>query len=88
MAAGVPVLSTDVGGVGDLIVHGETGWLVPAGDPPALAEAVRAILAGPARSRQVAAAGRAAALARHGAEGLIQRMEELYTRLLAERQSQ
>ncbi len=47
MAAGVPVLSTDVGGVGDLIVRGETGWLVPPGDPPAMAEAVRAILAEP-----------------------------------------
>jgi glycosyltransferase involved in cell wall biosynthesis len=88
MAAGVPVLSTDVGGVGDLIVHGETGWLVPPGDPPAMAEAVRSILAGPARSRQVAAAGCAAVLAWHGAEGLIHRMEELYTRVLAEKQSQ
>ncbi len=85
MAAGVPVLSTDVGGVGDLIGHGVTGWLVPAGDPPAMAEAVRAILAAPARSRQVAAAGRAAALERHGIEGLIRRMEALYVGVVREK---
>ncbi len=88
MAAGVPVLSTDVGGVADLIAPGKTGWLVSPGDPPAMAAAVRAILESPARSGQVAAAGRAAALARHGVEGLFKRMEALYTEVLAMKQSQ
>ena len=33
MAAGIPVLSTDVGGVADLVTHGLTGWLVSSGRP-------------------------------------------------------
>ncbi len=37
MFSGRPVLAADVGSVGDVIRHGVTGWLVPAGDPAALA---------------------------------------------------
>ncbi|HSB70241.1 MAG TPA: glycosyltransferase family 4 protein [Candidatus Methylomirabilis sp.] len=88
MAAGVPVLSTDVGGVGDVVAHGETGWLVPPGDPAALAEAIRLLVAQPVLRARLATAGRAVALERHGVEGLIQRTEALYTRLLKEKQDQ
>ena len=86
MAAGVAVLSTDVGGVGDVVAHGETGWLVPPGDPAALAEAIRHLVAEPVQRARLAAAGRAVALERHGVEGLIRRTEDLYTRLLTEKQ--
>lgn len=86
MAAGVPVLSTDVGGVGDLIVHGETGWLVPSGNPSALARGIRELLADPEPRAQLVPAARAAALGRHDLNGLIHRMEALYGALLAEKQ--
>ncbi|MBI4736158.1 MAG: glycosyltransferase family 4 protein [candidate division NC10 bacterium] len=86
MAAGVPVLSTDVGGVSDLIVHGETGWLVPAGDPPALARAIEVLLADPALRHRLAVAARPVALERHDVKGLIRRMEALYEGLLAAKQ--
>lgn len=88
MAAGVPVLSTDVGGVGDLIIHGETGWLIPPGDPPALAQAIRALLADPPLRARLATAGRVMALDRHGAKGLIQRIEALYTTVMAGKPNQ
>lgn len=83
MAAGVPVLSTDVGGVADLIVHGETGWLVRPGDPSGLAQGVRHLLGDVGLRARLAAAGRTAALERHGVTGLIQRVEALYTALVA-----
>ena len=86
MAAGVPVLSTDVGGVADLVAHGETGWLVRPGDPPSLAEAIRHLLGDEVLRARLAAAGRAVALDRHGVEGLIRRVEALYTDLLATKQ--
>lgn len=40
MAASVPVVATDVGGVGDLVQNGQTGYLVPSQDPVALANAM------------------------------------------------
>jgi len=47
MAMGRPVVSTDVGGVSELVVDGDTGWLAPSGDPERLAEAMRRALETP-----------------------------------------
>ncbi len=88
MAAGIPVVSTDVGGVGDLVVQGETGWLVPPDDPPALAQAVQRLLEDPALRRRLAAAARPHALSRHDVKGLIHRMEALYASVMAGKRSQ
>jgi glycosyltransferase involved in cell wall biosynthesis len=44
MAAGVPVVATDVPGIRDVVRDGETGLLVPAGDPESLAAAVKRIV--------------------------------------------
>ena len=43
-AAGVPVVATPVGGIRETVVEGETGLLVPTGDPAALAAATRRLL--------------------------------------------
>lgn len=54
MAAGKPVVSTDVGtGVGWVNRHGETGYVVPPGDPVALREALRRLLADPALQKSM-----------------------------------
>ena len=47
MAAGLPVIASDVGGVAELVVDGVTGRLVPPGDPAALAAALDDLLADP-----------------------------------------
>jgi len=88
MAAGVSVLSTDVGGVADLVAHGETGWLVPPADPPSMARAIRHLLGDEALRARLAAAGRAVALERHGVDGLIRRVEMLYATVMSAKQSQ
>jgi glycosyltransferase involved in cell wall biosynthesis len=85
MAAGVPVLSTEVGGVADLVTHGETGWLVPPGDPAAMADGIRRLLAEPSLRTCLAAAGQAVALDRYDVARLLSRMEALYTALINER---
>ncbi|MBU1003193.1 MAG: glycosyltransferase [Proteobacteria bacterium] len=44
---GIPCIATLVGGVPDIIDHGKTGWLVPFGHPPKLAEAMRRVIVDP-----------------------------------------
>ncbi|MFQ1001291.1 glycosyltransferase family 4 protein [Modestobacter sp. SSW1-42] len=52
MVAGLPVVASDVGGIPEVVVHGETGLLVPPGDVPALTAALDRLVADPAlRSR-------------------------------------
>jgi len=58
MACGVPVVASAVGGLTDTVVDRATGWLVPPRDPAALARALRALLADPARRAAMGAAGR------------------------------
>lgn len=78
MAAGVPVVATAVGGVPDLVDHGRTGLLVPAGDLQALVGALLDLVTYPeaARSRADAARRRVEALYRPGR--LLDDLQELY----------
>lgn len=58
MASQLPVIATAVSGTSQVMTDGETGWLVPAGDAAALAEAMLELLADPLRAADMAAAGR------------------------------
>jgi glycosyltransferase involved in cell wall biosynthesis len=57
-AAGVPVVSTAVGGAPELVEEGVTGFLVPAGDPTALADRILNALASEERRHDMGAQGR------------------------------
>src|SRR5204863_5373655 len=57
-AAGVPVVATPVGGIRDTVVEGETGLLVPVGDPAGLAAAVCRLLDDAELAARVAAEAR------------------------------
>jgi glycosyltransferase involved in cell wall biosynthesis len=58
-AFGVPVLSTDVSGIPELITHGENGWLVPQKDPRALAVALTRLMGDEPLRRRLGATGAA-----------------------------
>jgi glycosyltransferase involved in cell wall biosynthesis len=47
-ATGLPLVSTEVAGIPELVRHGQTGWLIPSGDPNALADAIAVLAADPA----------------------------------------
>ena len=85
MAAGLPVVATDVGGVRELVADGETGLLVPAGDPARLADALGSLLADPALRRRLGAAGHARARERFDLRALRDAHLELYARELTRR---
>jgi L-malate glycosyltransferase len=57
MGAGVPVLATDVGGIAECVVQGETGLLVKPGDSDALADALVKLLGDPAGRQAMGATG-------------------------------
>ena len=78
MALRRPVLSTFVAGIPELVVHGENGWLFPAGDVEALANAMQACLAAsPAELDAMGAAARTRALARHDIDVEASRLHRL-----------
>jgi glycosyltransferase involved in cell wall biosynthesis len=58
MAASLPVVSTRLAGIPEMVVEGKTGWLVPPGDPVAVADAVQKLLVNPDKARAMGAAGR------------------------------
>jgi glycosyltransferase involved in cell wall biosynthesis len=58
MACGLPVVSTRLVGIPDLVVDGESGLLVDPGDPAALAGALRRLIDDPGLAARLAAAGR------------------------------
>ncbi|WP_425261319.1 glycosyltransferase family 4 protein [Rubrivivax sp. RP6-9] len=58
MALGKPVVGADIGGIPELIAAGDTGWLFPSGDAPALADTLRQVMGLP--DTTLAAMGRAA----------------------------
>jgi glycosyltransferase involved in cell wall biosynthesis len=82
MACGLPVVATAVGGTVEVVAEGETGLLVPPGDPVALAEALESLLVDPARVEAFGRAGRARAEAHFGEALMLQRVEALLDQLI------
>lgn len=58
MAFGKPIVASDIGGIPELVVHGETGLLFPAGDRNSLQDCLSSLMADPERRQQLGAAAR------------------------------
>jgi L-malate glycosyltransferase len=82
MAAGRPVVATDVGGAREAITEGETGYLVPAGDDVLMAQRIIELLREPDKARRMAASGRRVAAENFSCEAQLSRTENLYGQLL------
>lgn len=79
MAAGRPVIATAIAGIPELVVPGQTGWLVPAGDAAALAGAIGALAAtSPADLAAMGTAARARVLARHDVNDQAGRLAAMF----------
>jgi glycosyltransferase involved in cell wall biosynthesis len=82
LAAGVPGVSTDVGGVRDVIESDEVGLVAPFGDARALAEHVTTLLCDPRRRQRMGVRGRESVAARYRINRLVDDIDGLYRSLL------
>lgn len=78
-----PSVATRVGGIPEVIEHGETGLLVPFGDADGLARAVEKLIADPARRTAMGQAAKAFAGQHFSADVIVPRYEALYRRVCA-----
>lgn len=82
-AAGVPVVSTDVSGVGEVVDHGVTGFLAPSGEWETLAARTIEILRSPSLQEQMAGAARARVGDFYSAGHMTTATAELYQSILS-----
>lgn len=85
MAAGRPVVATDVGGAREAVIQGETGYLVGAGDDQLLAEHITSLLLDPENARSMGERGKQIVYERFSVLRQLQHIENLYGELLNSR---
>jgi glycosyltransferase involved in cell wall biosynthesis len=83
-AAGKPVIASDIGGLRDIVVDGESGLLVPPDDRPALLAAMRRLIADEGLRDRLGAGARERA-ARFSPVAVVPQFEEAYERAIAHR---
>jgi len=83
MAAGVPVISTPVGSIDELVRHEETGLMVPPRNVEALGAAIARLLDEPALGQRLASAARAWVSSRYARERMLDSMEAVFRRAAA-----
>lgn len=84
MAAGKPVVATRGGGVPEIVVEGETGFMVAVADVAALARAVEKLLADPPMAQAMGRAGQQRARAYFSVRAHVEKIESLYGEILGD----
>ena len=83
MAASLPVVATQVGGNGEAVEHGTTGFIVPPENPEAMSDAIERLLAHPTQMKAMGNAGRNRALEKFTTEAMMARIIATYKQVLA-----
>jgi glycosyltransferase involved in cell wall biosynthesis len=84
MAHGKPVVAFDVGGVSEWLVDGVTGFLVPRGDVPRMAEPLQRLLSDETLSARMGSAGRAAVERRFRGHHHVPQLVDIFSEAIAE----
>jgi starch synthase len=74
MGYGLPCVGTDSGGIPEIIVHGETGMVVPPDQPESLSRAMIDVLSRPAKAERMGRAGHAAVVELHTWDRVAERI--------------
>jgi len=83
LALGRPVVATSVGGVPSIVRDGETGILVPPGDPDAIAHAIAWMIDNPQSASTYGSSGQALIEEHHGIEHMVRQTEAVYDGVLS-----
>ena len=83
MALGVPVIGTDVGGIGEAVKDGETGLLIKPGDPDAIVTSVFELFDTPELAANISRNSIEEIKTRYSSEHMTEMYNETYTRLLS-----
>lgn len=83
MAAGKPVIATRGGAIPEIVQDARTGFIVPMGDAPAMADAIVNVLSDPDRARAMGAAGRVRVAERFTIAHTAAGVQEVYDQVLA-----
>jgi glycosyltransferase involved in cell wall biosynthesis len=83
MSAGLPIVASRVGGIPDLVKHGENGLLVPPANPGALERAISDLLGDKSRRKHMGETGKKMCRP-YSVEAMVEKIDNLYSRLLGE----
>ncbi len=81
LAVGLPVVSTTVGSIPDVVRNGETGYVVPPRDAAALADRIRDLVDNPALRSRMGEAGRALVDRSYSLDRMLDELERIYQRV-------
>ena len=82
MAAGLPVICTDVGGAREMVIDGENGYLIPSGDSKKMAEAIIMVLNDPEMMEKMGIKSKYRAQNLFNLDRMVQATEEYYKSLI------
>lgn len=82
MSMGKPIIASRIGGLSDIVVHGETGCLVPPGDPQALRQTIQCLLDDPVRRDHMGTMAKQRVV-EFRAKTVVPRIERVYQEVLA-----
>ena len=85
MMAHVPIVATHVGGIPEIVTHGETALLVPPSDPAALSAALAQLLANPALAQRLALAAQRQALDHHQPSAYRRQLARIHLEVLRQK---
>lgn len=83
--AGLPIVTTAVGGADDIVLEGETGFVVPVNDRLAFIHAVERLVSNPEQRRVMGARARKRVLEEFSQARMVERFQRMYERVLAEK---